>query len=91
MYVLAGLLVLGLVCNLLVRPVADKHFMTDAELAAEKKLAHERDAAASNGTAGVASNGVTSPVAVAFGWLAVGIPLAIGIAITVQKAAVLFK
>ncbi|MYM22367.1 MFS transporter [Duganella sp. FT135W] len=90
MYVLAGLLVVGLICNLLVRPVADKHFMTDAELAAEKKLAHERDAAASNGAA-VASNGVTSPVMVAFGWLAVGIPLAIGIAITVQKAAVLFK
>lgn len=90
MYVLAGLLVVGLICNLLVRPVADKHFMTDAELAAEKKLAHERDAAASNGAA-VVSNGTTSPVAVAFGWLAVGIPLAIGIAITVQKAAVLFK
>ncbi|MTV36693.1 OFA family MFS transporter [Duganella radicis] len=90
MYVLAGLLVVGLICNLLVRPVADKHFMTDAELAAEKKLAHERDAAAATGTA-VASNGVTSPVAVAFGWLAVGIPLAIGISITVQKAAVLFK
>jgi MFS family permease len=90
MYVLAGLLLLGLVCNLLVRPVADKHFMTDAELAAEKKLAHERDAAASTGTV-VASNGVTSPLAVAFGWLAVGIPLAIGIAITVQKASALFK
>jgi len=90
MYVLAGLLVLGLICNLLVRPVADKHFMTDAELAAEKKLAHERDTAASNGSA-VISNGVTSPVTVALGWLAVGIPLAIGIALTVQKAAVLFK
>ncbi|QJD93721.1 OFA family MFS transporter [Duganella dendranthematis] len=90
MYVLAGLLVVGLICNLLVRPVADKHFMTDAELAAEKKLAHERDAAASNGAA-VTSNGVTSPLAVAFGWLAVGIPLAIGIALTVQKASVLFK
>ncbi|NVD69853.1 OFA family MFS transporter [Duganella sp. BJB1802] len=90
MYVLAGLLVLGLLCNLMVRPVADKHFMTEAELAAEKKLAHERDAAASSGTA-VASNGVTSPAAVAFGWLAVGIPLAIGVWLTVQKAAVLFK
>ncbi|MRX09075.1 MFS transporter [Pseudoduganella sp. FT25W] len=90
MYVLAGLLLLGLVCNLLVRPLADRHFMTDAELAAEKKLAHERDAAASTGAV-VASNGVTSPAAVAFGWLAVGIPLAIGIAITVQKASALFK
>ncbi len=90
MYVLAGLLVVGLICNLLVRPVADKHFMTEAELAAEKKLAHERDAAASNGAA-TASNDVTSPVALGFGWLAVGIPLAVGIAITVQKAAALFK
>src|SRR6201999_2467625 len=52
MYVLAGLLVLGLVCNLLVRPVADKHFMTDAELAAEKKLAHERDVNASSSAGG---------------------------------------
>jgi MFS family permease len=90
MYVLAALLLVGLVCNLLVRPIADKHFMTDAELAAEKKLAHERDAAASTG-AGVASSGATSPLAVAFGWLAVGIPMAIGISITVQKASVLFK
>jgi len=90
MYVLAGLLLVGLVCNLLVRPIADKHFMTDAELAAEKKLAHERDAAASTGAA-AAAGGTTSPIAVAFGWLAVGIPMAIGIAITVQKASVLFK
>ncbi|MYM84929.1 MFS transporter [Duganella sp. FT50W] len=90
MYVLSGLLVVGLICNLLVRPVADKHFMTDAELATEKKLAHERDAAAATGTA-VVSHGTTSPLAVAFGWLAVGIPLAIGVAITVEKASVLFK
>jgi hypothetical protein len=90
MYILAGMLVVGFIANLLVRPIADKHFMTDAELAAEKKLAHERDAAASTGAA-VTANGKTSPLTVAFGWLAVGIPLAIGIAITVEKAAVLFK
>ena len=30
LYILAGLLVLGFICNLLVRPVADKYFMTDA-------------------------------------------------------------
>ena len=95
MYVLAGLLLVGLVCNLLVRPIAGKHFMTDAELAAEKKLAHERDAAASTGVGtGAGANvagSATSPAAVAFGWLAVGIPMAIGISITVQKASVLFK
>lgn len=37
MYVLAGLLLLGLACNLLVGPVAAKYFMTDEEVAAEKK------------------------------------------------------
>jgi hypothetical protein len=43
MYVLAGLVLLGLLLNTMIRPIADKHFMTDAELATEKKLAHERD------------------------------------------------
>ena len=28
MYILAGILVIGLICNILVRPVADKHLMT---------------------------------------------------------------
>jgi MFS family permease len=37
-YVLAGLLLLGLACDLLVRPVAEKNFMTDEEVAAEKKI-----------------------------------------------------
>ena len=34
-YVLAGMLAVGFVANLLVRPVADKYFMTDAELELE--------------------------------------------------------
>jgi hypothetical protein len=38
MYVLAGLLLAGLACNLLVRPVAEKYYMTDEEVAAEKKI-----------------------------------------------------
>ena len=33
MYILTGMLVVGLVCNLMVRPLAGKWFMTDAELA----------------------------------------------------------
>jgi hypothetical protein len=37
MYVLAGLLVVGLICNLLVRPVDEKYYMTDEEVAATKK------------------------------------------------------
>jgi MFS family permease len=93
MYVLAALVLLGLLCNLMVRPVADKYFMSEQELAHEKQLARERDAAASSGgQRGVA--GVTAganPAVATFAWAAVGIPLAIGIWITLQKAAVLFK
>ena len=35
MYILVGMLVVGLICNLLVKPVNPKYFMTDAELTEE--------------------------------------------------------
>jgi MFS family permease len=38
MYVLAGLLVAGFFCNLAVRPVADRHFMSDADVERERSL-----------------------------------------------------
>ena len=95
MYVLAALILVGLVCNAMVRPIADKHFMNDQELAAERKLAHERDSVSANGNGNGVKSGkgasATSPVLVVLAWAAVGIPLAIGIGITVQKAVILFK
>jgi len=42
MYILAGLLVLGFICNLLVRPVAARFFMTDEEVATSKKVSPAR-------------------------------------------------
>ena len=48
MYVLAGLLLVGLVCNLLVRPVAEKYYMTDEEVAADKKISVSQVAAEEN-------------------------------------------
>jgi hypothetical protein len=36
MYLMAGLLVVGFVCNLAVRPVAERYYMTEQELAAER-------------------------------------------------------
>ncbi|HKS13066.1 MAG TPA: OFA family MFS transporter [Pseudomonas sp.] len=88
LYILAGLLVLGFICNALVRPVADKHFMTDAELAAERALSHDKGADGSQSLQWKAAPG-SVPLAVA-AWLAVGIPLAWGIWVTLQKTAVLF-
>jgi hypothetical protein len=35
MYLMAGLLIIGFVCNLAVRPVAERHYMSDEQLSAE--------------------------------------------------------
>ncbi len=92
MYILAALLVGGFVCNLLVRPVNAKWFMTDAELEAERKLAHDAAAkAAVGGNAVTVSGAGSNQSLVALFWLFVGIPLAWGVWTTVTKALVLFK
>ncbi len=93
MYILAGFLAVGFLCNLLVHPVADKYFMTDKELAEEKILAHDREMTAADGysldRAGTGS--ATHPVVVIAAWTAVGIPLVYGLWNTIQKAAYLFR
>ncbi len=94
MYILVGMLAIGLVCNLMVRPLADKWFMTDAELAEERRQGHERAAAAADAAKrrGDSANGdaarPSNPAVVLLAWLAVGIPLGWGIyrtALTVGK------
>ncbi|ANN79436.1 OFA family MFS transporter [Bordetella flabilis] len=90
MYILAGILVLGLLCNLAIRPVNPKHFMNDEELAREKALAHER-AVATQVQGEAISTTRTPAMAVAFGWACVGIPLAWGFWLTLQQAVVLFR
>jgi len=88
MYILVGMLAIGLICNWMVRPLADKWFMTDAELAEEKRLAHDKMAASEVGSATVSD--ATSPALVVFAWLAVGLPLAWGIYRTLLSVAKLF-
>ncbi len=89
---LVGMLVVGLICNFLIRPVADKYFMTDAELETEKRLAHERASAAASEISGVVVSSSKSSLATLWwAWLAVGIPLAWGVSITLDKAWVLFR
>jgi MFS family permease len=41
MYLLVGMLLIGLVCNVLMRPVHEKYYMSEAELELERSLAHE--------------------------------------------------
>jgi MFS family permease len=92
MYVLAFLLVLGFICNLLVRPVNAKHHMTEEEhkkmqLQAHKSLKGKHEHGSGKGAAGIGSH----PVLVVLAWLVVGIPLAYGFGITIQNAIVLFR
>ncbi len=91
MYILSGLLILGLICNLLITPVADKHFMSEEELAKERQLAHERDVASGGAVAAPGASGKSSPAVVALAWLAVLIPIAWGASISIQKVLVLFQ
>ncbi len=90
MYILVGMLVVGLICNLLVRPVAERHFMSPAELAEEKRLAHDRAAAAEVGPGTMTFHGTSSVVVIA-AWAAVGIPLAWGVYRTVLSVAKFFN
>jgi MFS family permease len=78
MYILVGMLVIGLICNLLIKPLDNKWFMTEAELAEEKRLAHER-ASASEMAASAGSAAKTPIIVVWLAWAAVGIPLAWGV------------
>ena len=89
---LAGLLVIGFIANLLVKPVADKYYMTDAELEAEHKLAHDQSIA-SNGAAKatVATNTNNHPVLTVFAWALVLVPISYGVWSTIQKTWVLFN
>lgn len=89
-YVLAAMLVVGFIANLLVRPVADRFFMSDAELAVEKQLAHEKSLASAVGGSAV-EGGSSHPVLAVLAWVAVGGPLAYGIWVTLQKSAILFQ
>jgi len=90
MYILVGMLVIGFIANLMVRPVADKHFMTDAELAVEKKLAHEKASASEVGS-GTGRADAVSPLTVVIAWAAVGVPLAWGVYKTLISAAKFFN
>lgn len=87
-YTLAGLLVVGFIANLLVRPVNPKWHMTQAELDAEHARFHEAADPVKPGSYGIGKGGIDAK-ALPF-WLLVGIPLAWGVWKTVQKALVLF-
>jgi len=88
MYVLAGMLVVGFVCNYLVKPLADHWFMKPEEVVALQAAHAKSDAAIVHGSFGIGKGGLDAK-AVVF-WAVVGIPLAWGVWQTLQSAIKIF-
>jgi len=91
MYILAGLLLVGFICNLLIRPVNPKYYMTEQQLRDTAPPAATSADPGQATTAAAQQTSGSSAILVAVCWLAVGIPMAWGVWITLRKAAVLFN
>lgn len=87
MLVLAGMMVIGFVANMLIKPLDDKDFMTDAELEAVRSAGHEKVASKASSNAAAEKHSLILLAA----WTTVMIPIAYGIWSTAQKAWSLFS
>ena len=86
MYILTGFLLVGLIANSLVRPVAAKRLMTEDEVAALR--ATQSSTMIAKNSHGIGFGGFSLGVLIA--WLAVGIPFLWGVWNTLAKAIALF-
>ncbi|MFL6798047.1 MAG: OFA family MFS transporter [Xanthobacteraceae bacterium] len=86
MYILCAMLVAGLICNWLVKPVDPKWYMSPEELAKLQAVA-DRERVAS-GSFGIGKGGIDTQALIF--WAFVGIPLAWGIWITLKNATKIF-
>jgi len=93
MYVLAGMLLLGLLCNLMMRPVDPRHHMTKEQLAREQAASslHHPASSASTAASDLTRKTAKDRVLLFLVWAAVAIPLAWGGWITLSKALVFFS
>jgi hypothetical protein len=85
LYVLAGFLAVGVLCNWAIKPLASQWFMSEEAVAALQPKTQDASAAAHAHEAPPAID-----ITVLLAWLAVGIPIAWGIWVTLQSAFVLF-
>ena len=88
MYVLAGMLVAGLVCNYLVKPLTDEWFMKPEEVAALQDQHGAAGKTAPSGTFGIGKGSLDAKAALF--WALVGIPLVWGVWKTLMSAIKIF-
>ncbi len=87
-YALAGLLVVGFVANLLIRPVSQRWFMAEEEVAALQGKAAM--GATAYGSYGIDRGAILRPGAL-LAWAVVGIPFIWAVKLTLEKTIVLFQ
>jgi MFS family permease len=87
MYILCAMLVAGLICNFLIKPVNPKWNMS-AEEVARLQAASAKSEAVQHGSFGIGRGGLDLKAALF--WLFVGFPLAWGVWQTLQSAAKIF-
>ena len=83
MYVLCAMLVAGLICNYLIKPVDPKWHMSEAEVAKLQAASASKDSTIQHGSFGIGKGGLDLKAA-AF-WAFVGVPLAWGVLKTSGK------
>ena len=88
-YILCGMLIIGLICNFLVKPVNPKWYMSGDEVAKLRAASDKSTAGTASGSFGIGKGGLDWKAAVF--WAFVGIPLAWGVWITLKSAAALFQ
>jgi MFS family permease len=89
--ILAGLLFLGLIANLLVRPLSAKWFMREEEIVPQGGKSASVTAAVMSGGAsyGISRGGFTLGALLA--WLSIGIPIAWGVYQTLKSVVLMFR
>ena len=85
MYILAGLLAIGFLCNWLVKPVEERHYLKEDGAAAPPVNV------SAQGGAAVIDEPAVNPAIIVLAWAAVWIPIGWGVWVTVEKAIVLFR
>jgi MFS family permease len=88
MYVLCAMLIAGLICNFMIKPVDSKWYMSPEEVAKLQAASAEKEAAIENGSFGIGKGGLDAKAALF--WAFVAIPLAWGVWKTLATAAKIF-
>ncbi|MGA7482279.1 MAG: OFA family MFS transporter [Bradyrhizobium sp.] len=88
MYILCAMLIAGLICNYLVKPVDPKWHMSADEVAKLQAAGVNKTTGVQSGSFGIGKGGLDARTALF--WLFVGIPLAWGVWKTLQSAAKIF-